>query len=77
MTNTTQTKPTEQQISAIRRTACAILEAITAAGDYGIPSGHLYANLMGIMSIDTYNYFINYLVRAGKITDKGHLLKAI
>lgn len=73
----TQNRPTTEQLEAIKRAALAILEAITAAGDNGIPSGHLYAALMGKMSLDTYNKFIDALVCAKKITNEGYLLKAI
>lgn len=70
------TQPTIDQLNAIRRMAEAILEAITAAGEYGIPSGHLYAALMSKMNLDTYNKFIDALTRTGKITNQGFLLKA-
>lgn len=74
MTNTIN-RPTDKQLDAIKLMANAILEAITAAGSAGVPSGHLYAMLMGRMSLDTYNKFIDALTRAGKITNHGHLLK--
>ena len=41
----------------------------------GVPSGHLYANLMSILDIDTYNEVINFLVKSGKITCTNHLLR--
>lgn len=74
---TTQNIPTDKQLAAIRQMASAILEAITAAGDAGIPSGHLYAMLMNNMGLDTYQQFIGAMVKHGKITNHGHLLKAI
>lgn len=76
MTNT-QNQPTDKQLAAIRFVAAAILEAITAAGDRGIPSGHLYAMLMDKMDLDSYNKFIEALAKHGKITNEGHLLKVV
>lgn len=73
---TTQT-PTDKQLAAIRFVALAILEAVTAAGDRGIPSGHLYAMLAGRMNLDSYNLFVDALVKHGKITNRGHLLKVV
>ena len=64
-------------IKAIQQAALAILDAIRAAGDRGIPSGHVYAAVMGSMSLDTYNLIIGALVGAKKITNTNHLLKAI
>lgn len=54
----------------------AVYEAIAAAGAEGIPSGHLYAALMGVMNLDTYNGIISGLKSNGKITDNGYLLKS-
>lgn len=76
MTNT-QNQPTDKQLAAVRFVALAILEAVTAAGDRGIPSGHLYAMLMNRMNLDSYNKFVDALVRHGKITNHGHLLKVV
>lgn len=73
----TQNRPTTEQLEAIKRAALAILEAITAAGEHGIPSGHLYAALMGKMDLNTYNQFVNALIKADKITQHGYLLKAV
>lgn len=53
-----------------------ILDAITEAGTRGIPSGHLYAALMGHMNIDTYNVIIEALINTGKIKQSNYLLTA-
>lgn len=55
-----------------------IVEIVQSTGNNGCPSGHIYAALMGTMSIDTYERMINLLVEAGKIK-RGpmHLLYAI
>lgn len=76
MNATTQSQPTDRQLAAVRLVSAAILEAICASGDAGIPSGHLYSMLMNRMSLDTYNQFIDALVRHRKITNQNYLLKA-
>ena len=55
----------------------AINDAIKEAGDFGIPSGHLYATLMEFMSLESYQMIIDGLVRNRMITNKGHLLKSV
>ncbi len=50
--------------------------AVKETGVNGIPSGHLYAMLMGYISVETYQIIINYLVQAKKITNVSHLLKS-
>ena len=57
--------------------ANAIYEAIAEAGEEGIPSGHLYAMLTGIMSLDVYNNLIDTLKRTGMVTEKFHVLTAV
>jgi len=52
----------------------AIQEAVDACPQ-GMPSGHLYARLMPYMGIDTYNQIIAAMVKAGRITNHGHLLE--
>ena len=47
-------------------------EAIKALGS--VPSGHLYAQLMPYMSLETYNKIIAILVRAGGVKEERHLL---
>lgn len=50
----------------------ALTEAIRALGE--VPSGHLYANVMGHMSLDVYNSYIDAIVRTGLVTRSNHLL---
>ena len=54
----------------------AIYSAIEEFGSSGVPSGHLYAAVMGKINLDNYNAIIEVLVKVGKITNKGHLLTA-
>lgn len=39
-----------------------------------VPSGHLYAQLMGRMSMDTYNAVIGTLKNTGLVEEKDHEL---
>lgn len=50
----------------------AIGETIKELGS--VPNGHLYAQLMGKMSLDTYNKVIALLVKTGAVKNENHLL---
>lgn len=63
----------EQKILIL--TAEAIAEAIRELRE--VPSGHLYARLCGSVDFDTYTRVIALLVKVGKISNTGHLLKWI
>ena len=56
--------------------AATVYEAIVEAGEAGIPSGHLYAILMGVVDLNTYNILIGTLTKHGFIKNQGHLLTA-
>lgn len=65
---------TANQSSALR-VALAMAEVIRARGSEGIPSGHLYAQVMGSMDLDTYHAIIASLRRTGLVTESpSHLL---
>ena len=64
---------TKQEIEATLQTVKAIAEAIRDLGT--VPSGHLYARVMGFMSLDQYNQIIGILKRQGLITESYHELK--
>jgi hypothetical protein len=60
----------------------AALEIVLVVGDAikelgSVPSGHLYAQLMGRMSLDSYNKIIGMLKNAKVIKEEGHLLTYI
>jgi len=65
---------TAQRAAALMAVS-AVRDAIYEAGGEGIPSGHLYTALMGIMSLETYEGILRILKHAGTITDVGFLLK--
>ncbi len=51
-------------------TMVAVGEAIKALGK--VPSGHLYARLMGHMSLEVYNKVIAMLTKVGAIKVENH-----
>ncbi len=64
--------PTAEQVTAGIRMAAAVAEAIRDLGS--VPSGHLYARLMGHMSLETYNKIITILKNAKLVEESNHLL---
>ena len=65
--------PTREQIVAALKALKALADAIR---DFGrIPSGHLYAQVMGHMSLETYNSMIARLKGASLVVEeKNHEL---
>lgn len=63
---------TQNQIKAYLETVKAIAGAIKELKQ--VPSGHLYAQLMSHMSIDTYNSIIEVLKKARVIKESSHLI---
>ena len=61
------TRPTKQQVAAAMQITLAVAEAIRTAGR--IPSGHLYAMLIGKVDIDGYQALIRTLKNAGLVTE--------
>lgn len=58
---------------AVVRVAHAVAETIRELGQ--VPSGHLYARLMGIMDLDQYEQVIGLLIDAHLVErDPSHLL---
>lgn len=62
---------TNQEKAALQ-VVLAVGEAIKDLGS--VPSGHLYARLMGHMSLETYNKVIALLVKTGAVKEESHLL---
>jgi hypothetical protein len=62
------------QAKAVQMVA-ALYEAISGIPE-GIPSGHLYAAVMGTVDLTTYEQLIGVMVRSGLITRSNHVLKA-
>lgn len=69
---------TEQQTAAISEILRAVVDAVKVAGTTGAPGGVIYSALMAHgCSQDHYNAIMAALVRAGKITQRGHLYFAL
>lgn len=66
--------PTKEQVRAALDLAVTAAEAVRQAGPMGLPSGHLYAALMGKVTLDGYQSMIGMLKRAGLIKESAHLL---
>ncbi len=66
---------TERAAAAAVKLAAIVAEAILAMGEQGIPSGHLYARLMGTITLDDYNTILGVLKKAGMVSESYHLLR--
>lgn len=66
------TAMTTQQINALANMTLAVGAAIKELGR--VPSGHLYARLMGTVSLDVYQIMIDSLKRAGMVREVAHEL---
>jgi hypothetical protein len=60
------------QATAAVRVVAALAEAIRDLGQ--VPSGHLYASVMGVMNLSQYQQAIGILIKAGLVEDRHHLL---
>ncbi len=63
---------TNEQITALRQLADAIIEAVKAAGPLGAPGGVMYAALMAQgCTLHQFEQIMSGMVRAGKLTKRG------
>jgi hypothetical protein len=62
---------TPQQQAAVE-TIRAVADALRELKE--VPSGHLYARLMGHTSLQSYELIISTLKSAGLVTEQNHLL---
>jgi hypothetical protein len=60
------------QATAAVRIVSALAEAIRDLGQ--VPSGRLYASVMGVMNLSEYQQAIGVLIKAGLIENRHHLL---
>jgi hypothetical protein len=63
---------TKAQTVAVVELLAAVAEVIRTAGE--IPSGHLYAAMMGKVDIHTYNAMLRMIKGSGLVVEKNHLL---
>lgn len=66
------TPPTREQVKAAIEMVMAVGDTIRDLGS--VPSGELYARLMGHMTLNTYNMLIERLKGAGVVKEEAHLL---
>jgi hypothetical protein len=66
------TTPTKQQVLAIFESVRAIADLVKLLSP--VPSGELYARVMGHMSLESYDKVIGTLKRAELVSESGHLL---
>ena len=72
----TRTRLESEIFERVKPVLDAVQEIVEKAGPQGIPSGHLYAMLMGYMDLDTYQTMIGVMVKAGGVTLNNHVLRA-
>jgi hypothetical protein len=61
-----------EQVKAAFTIVAAVAEAIRELGS--VPSGHLYAQLMGRIDLATYTKIVDTLKNAGLVAEKSDLL---
>lgn len=66
---------TKEQIASGIRTVLAVCEIIRLKGS--VPSGELYAELMGMMDLESYYKIVGILKSAGLVKESHHLLTYI
>jgi hypothetical protein len=64
---------TKERIAYAVKATAAISEAIRAVGE--IPSGHLYAQVCGVITMGDYESIIALLKRAELVSETGHVLR--
>jgi hypothetical protein len=70
--NQEKTEVTDTQVTSALKMTMAMAESIQGLGQ--VPSGTLYAHVMGRISLETYEKMIDTLVRAGLVRKQGDLL---
>jgi len=64
---------TPQQKRALVEAAQALIDAVKIGGDLGVPGGHLYAALIGKLSLQQFESLMSGIVSAGYLTKRGDL----
>ena len=71
--NTNMNTLTKEEIKAGLETVRAVADAIRELKQ--VPAGHLYANLMHVMNLDSFEKVVGMLIKAGLVRrDDSHLL---
>ena len=66
-------QPTKEQLKAGQAVVIAVAETIREAGE--CPSGTIYAELVGRVSLEGYNKILGILTRAGLIIEQSHMIR--
>ena len=61
---------TDQERNAVMEVFAALYEAVKAS-PRGAPGGHLYAAVMGHLTLDQFNQFMSALCKSGKVRRSG------
>ena len=51
-----------------------LADAIKESGTQGMPSGYLYAAVMGMASLEVYQSYVDIIKNAGLVVEKNNLL---
>ncbi len=65
-------KPSKLEIDAVVKIIGAVADVIRELGQ--VPSGHLYARLMDLMTLDRFQQILGILKSSGMVREQGHLL---
>jgi hypothetical protein len=66
--------PSKAELLAALKLTVAVTETIREAGKSGIPSGHLYANLIGHVTLEGYQSMIARIKGAALCEERGNVL---
>jgi hypothetical protein len=64
--------PNAKTVVAATEVILAVAECIRDLGE--VPSGHLYAQLCGLMTLEQYSQIIEIIVSTGRVRESNHLL---
>lgn len=68
----------EQKKATVALLLQALLDTVKDAGEHGVPSGVMYAALMGRgITLESFNVLMAALVFSGKVTKCGHVYYAV
>ena len=66
---------TKKQLAAGLDIAFAAAEFIRTSQSQEVPEGHLYAHLMGVLDLGTFEKLVQCLVRTGLVRKERNLLR--
>ncbi len=72
-----ESKMIDDQRKALVELAAAIVDVVHDAGSTGVPAGHMYATVMGSMSLASFERLMSVVVASGKVRKSGHCYYAV